>query len=103
MDSFIRKTKSLKDNFELQLNEMDRFFHLIKQFSLHFDQHIQKLHLLIFSLLESTQEDDMLLREIDQSYARKYESEQLNEIKLNFSMLQQNEEHMLQHQQARRN
>lgn len=89
MDSFYRKTQSMKENFEIWMQEMDKIFEIIKQFSYHFDKHIQKLHELIYSLLEQNDVDEMVLPPVDNSIWKRYESaEDVKEIKKNFLLLE---------------
>lgn len=43
MDSFDKKTRSMRENVIEKLNEMDKIFNMTKTFSKHFDTHAQKL------------------------------------------------------------
>jgi hypothetical protein len=57
MDKLVSKTRNLKNEFAKKLDEMDKIFFLTKNFSVHFDGHIKKLHLMILTLLEAETED----------------------------------------------
>lgn len=43
MDSFHKKTQSMRENVIEKLNEMDKIFNITKTFSKHFDSHAHKL------------------------------------------------------------
>lgn len=51
MDNLYIKTKNLKDDVGKKLDEMDQIFNITKNFSGHFDIHVNKLQTLVLSLL----------------------------------------------------